>query len=172
MPPKYDTEAVADMWEELVRVGFRTLTTEEQVDDALRADAPGTVLLVINSVCGCAGGSCRPGVMAALQHDRIPDDLLTVFAGVDPEATECARAHMPGVPPSSPCVVLLKEGKPQLVMERRHIEGMPPSEVARVLRAVFDEHCTRTGPSVSSEEYRKIIPVQECGSTIPLYPGD
>jgi len=69
-------------------------------------------------------------------------------------------------------VVLLKEGKPQLVMERRHIEGMPPSEVARVLRAVFDEHCTRPGPSVSSEEYRRIIPVQECGSTIPLYPGD
>ena len=172
MPPIYDREAVEPMWEELVAVGFTPLTSPEEVDAVLGDSPSGTVLLVINSVCGCAAGSCRPAVMEALQNKRIPDRLVTVFAGVDTEATEQARSYLTGYAPSSPNIILIKDGNPIMVMERRHIEGSMPQEIAEVLREFFDQECTAEGPSIPREQFEKLIPVQECGSSIPLYPGD
>lgn len=169
MPPVYDPEAVRPMWEELQAVGIEPLATPEAVEDWMDDDTTG--LMVINSVCGCAAGSCRPGVMVALQHARIPDRLATVFAGMDVEAVAQVRSYLPYAP-SSPNVILFKGRGPVFAMQRAHIETMTPAMVAEHLCAAFDEHCTRPGPSVSPEEFRKIIPVQECGSSIPLYPGD
>jgi len=171
MPPLYDPEAVRPMWEELEFVGFQSLTTPEEVDAVLGQNT-GTVLLVINSVCGCAAGGCRPGVTQALQNSTIPDTLVTVFAGVHTEATQRARYYMPGIPPSSPNAVLFKNGRAVHVLERRHIEAMSAEEVARNLVSVFDRECSRPGPSVPREVFERLDPVQECGSSIPLYPGD
>lgn len=171
MPPLYDPEAVRPMWEELVQVGLRPLTTPEQVDEAL-GQADRTTLLVINSVCGCAAGGCRPGVMLALQNEVIPDNLVTVFAGMDQQATQRARDYMDGVPPSSPNAVLFKDGRPVLVLQRRDIERMTPVDIANRLVAAFNEHCERRGPSVPREVFESIDPIQRCSSTIPLYQGD
>jgi putative YphP/YqiW family bacilliredoxin len=171
MPPLYDPEAVRPMWEELSQVGIRPLTTAEEVDEVLgRSDE--TTLLVINSVCGCAAGGCRPGVMLALQNDIIPDNLVTVFAGMDQEATQRARTYMEGIPPSSPNAVLFKGGKPVVALERRHIERMTPVDIANTLVAAFNEHCSRKGPSVPREVFEEVEPVRRCSSTIPLYQGD
>ncbi len=172
MPPIYDPEAVRPMWEELVQVGFRPLTTVEEVDEVLaNAGKDETTLLVINSVCGCAAGGCRPGVMLALQNEVIPDNLVTVFAGMDTEATQRARDYMEGYPPSSPNAVLFKGGKPIQVLERRHIETMTPVDIANSLVSAFNEHCTRKGPSVPPEVFESIEPIQRCSSTIPLFRG-
>ncbi|NUM52994.1 MAG: BrxA/BrxB family bacilliredoxin [Candidatus Hydrogenedentes bacterium] len=172
MPPLYDPEAVRPMWEELAAVGIRPLTTPEEVDAVLGPDTKGTTLLVINSVCGCAAGGCRPGVMLALQNDLIPDHLVTVFAGVDREATQRAREFMPQIPPSSPNIVLFKDGKPTHALQRMHIERMTAVDIGNALRDIFNKECTRQGPSVAKEEYDKIDPVQQCGSSIPLYQGN
>ncbi|MBI4557716.1 MAG: BrxA/BrxB family bacilliredoxin [Candidatus Hydrogenedentes bacterium] len=171
MPPLYDPEAVRPMWEELARVGVKPLTNPEEVDGAL-GQPQGTVMLVINSVCGCAAGACRPGVMLALQNNVIPDRLVTVFAGVDTEATQRAREYMDGIPPSSPNVVFFKDGKPLHVLQRQHIERMNPVEVANNLIEFFNQHCTAQGPSIPPDEFERIEPVQQCGSSIPLYPGN
>lgn len=170
MPPLYDPEMVRPMWEELVAVGIRPLTTPQEVDEVLSKKS-GTVLCVVNSVCGCAAGGARPGVMLALQNDRIPDQLVTVFAGMDTEATARAREYMPNIPPSSPCIALFKDGAPYFVMERRHIEGYSAVDIANRLVAVFNEVCTRPGPSIPREEFEKIQPVEICGSSIPRYNG-
>ena len=172
MPPLYDPEAVKPLWEELVAVGIKPLTTREEVDSVLANGTKGSTLLVINSVCGCAAGSCRPGVMLALQHSVIPDNLVTVFAGVDTEATQRARELMPGIPPSSPNVILFKDGKPTHALQRQHIEQMTAVDIANTLKEIFDQQCTRPGPSVPPEAFEKIDPVQQCGSSIPLYPGN
>lgn len=171
MAPLYDIEAVKPMWQELARVGVRPLTTPGEVDLALSAGSSGTVLLVVNSVCGCAAGSCRPGVMLALQNAVIPDTCVTVFAGVDVEATARARSYLEGFPPSSPSVFLFKDGKIALALHRSDIETMNPLDVARTLRSAFDRECSAPGPSIPPEEFDQIDPVQQCGSAIPLYPG-
>ena len=165
MHPMYDPEAVRPMWEELERVGVRSLRSSNEVD--LEVKAEGTALVVVNSVCGCAAGGARPGVMMALQNARIPDRMATVFAGVDREATEQARAHMTGIAPSSPCIALFKDGKPVHILERRHIEQMDASTVAASLAKAFDEHCGAEGPSIPAEEFAKISPVSQCGSSVP-----
>lgn len=170
IPPTYDPEAVRPMWEELEQVGVKAIHTAEAVDEALAQ--PGVTLLVINSVCGCAAGSARPGVMLALQNARIPDRSVTVFAGVDMEAVARAREHMPEVPPSSPNAVLFQDGQPVVALQRADIEVMTPMDVARTLQQAFDAHCTAQGPSIPREQFESIIPVQECGSTIPLYGDD
>jgi putative YphP/YqiW family bacilliredoxin len=172
MPPLYDPEAVRPMWEELVTVGIKPLTTPEQVDEVLGNNPTGTTMLVINSVCGCAAGGCRPGVMLALQNGVIPDQSVTVFAGVDTEATQRAREYMSGIPPSSPNIVLFKDGKPLYAIQRSHIERMTPVDIANSLREIFNKECTRKGPSIPAEEFERIDPVQQCGSTIPLYQGN
>jgi putative YphP/YqiW family bacilliredoxin len=171
MPPIYEPEAVRPMWEELTDVGIKPLTTAAEVDSVLGGNPEGTTLLVINSVCGCAAGGCRPGVMLALQNDVIPDKLVTVFAGVDTEATQRAREYMQGIPASSPNIVLFKDGKPTHALQRAHIERMTAVEIANSLREIFNKECSAKGPSISKDQFEKIDPVQQCGSTIPLYQG-
>lgn len=167
MPPMYDPEAVRPMWEELVHVGFRPLTTPGEVDAALNKTS-GTTLLVINSVCGCAAGNCRPGVALALQHGVIPDRLVTVFAGMDLEAVQRARERF-DFSPSSPNIVLFKNGTIACALQRSHIERMTAADIANQLVAVFDEHCTAQGPSVPPEVFAQYEHFEQCGSSIPLY---
>ncbi|MBM3290466.1 MAG: BrxA/BrxB family bacilliredoxin [Candidatus Hydrogenedentes bacterium] len=172
MPPLYEPEAVKPMWEELAAVGVQPLTTPEEVDNVLGNGATGTTLLVINSVCGCAAGGCRPGVMLALQNDLIPDNIVTVFAGVDREATQRARDYMAQIPPSSPNIVLFRDGKPTHALQRMHIERMTAVDIGNALRDIFNKECTRKGPSVPKDVFDRIDPVQQCGSSIPLYQGN
>ena len=170
MPPVYDPESVRPMWEELVEVGVRPLQTSEEVDAGIGAE--GVSIVVINSVCGCAAGNCRPGVMLALQNDLIPDNLSTVFAGVDSEATQRVREHMGEMPHSSPNIVLFKEGEPFWAMQRHHIEQLTAVDIANELQKIFVEHCTAQGPSIPKEKFEAVSPVKQCGSSIPLYQGD
>ncbi len=171
MPPRYDPEIVRPMWEELAQVGMRPLTTPEEVDSVLGSQQEGVVLLAINSVCGCAAGSFRPGLMLALQNEVIPDTLVTVFAGVDTEATERARSYLQGFPPSSPSLFLFKNGEVVFALHRSDIETLTPLEIATRLTEVFNRECTARGPSIPREDFERILPVQVCGSSIPLYTG-
>ncbi len=127
------------MRDELSRLGIEELRTPDQVDEAV--ERPGTVMLVVNSVCGCAAGKARPAIAMALQHAHRPDVLGTVFAGADIEATARARDLMAPYPPSSPSVALLKDGKLVYMMQRRDIETRDALSIASALRAAFDEHC-------------------------------
>lgn len=171
MPPLYDPDQVRPMWEELANVGVRPLTTAEAVDEVL-AKETGTVLCVVNSVCGCAAGGARPGVTLALQNDVIPDEMVTVFAGMDQEAVARARGYMEPVPPSSPCIAVFKDGKPVHVLERRHIERMTAIDIANNLSEVFKQICTRKGPSVPTDVFEANPHVETCGSTISPYQGN
>ena len=137
---RYDPGFVQPMREELTRLGFLELKTPDQVDASVR-EGNGTLLLVVNSVCGCAAGRARPGVALALQHDRRPDHLATVFAGVELEATDRARSYFAPYPPSSPQIALFKEGRLVFMLERKDIERRPPEEIARDLVGAFDVHC-------------------------------
>ncbi len=168
MPPTYDPQAVKPMVEELTNIGVESLSTAEDVDRVL-LNSKGTSMLVINSVCGCAAGSCRPGVVAALQNKLIPNHLATVFAGVDMEAVDRARAIMTDVQPSSPNVAIFKDGEMIGILERHHIERMDAGSIAEALIKVFDEHCDREGPSVPPEVADANEHVKVCGTTIPLY---
>jgi putative YphP/YqiW family bacilliredoxin len=170
LPPIYDPEAVAPMWQELAAVGVEPLTTPEQVDQLLGAGS-GSALVIVNSVCGCAAGQARPGAMLALQNPVIPDRSVTVFAGVDRDAVERARAYMTGYPPSSPCMGLFKDGKLVFVLERRDLQQMNEEQVALALRKAFDEHCKAPGPSIDPEKFKQLRPYQGCGSQIPLMGG-
>jgi putative YphP/YqiW family bacilliredoxin len=155
------------MWEELAKCGVDPVKTAEEVDEALKA--PGTTLVIVNSVCGCAAGSARPGVTRALQNATIPDHLKTVFAGVDRDATERAREYMKGIPPSSPAVALFKDGELVHMLERRHIERMDEEMVAQNLAEAFDAHCARKGPSVPKDVYESVVSLRQCGSSVPLF---
>jgi putative YphP/YqiW family bacilliredoxin len=167
LPPIYDPEAVAPMWQELAAVGVEPLTSPEQVDAVLRP-AAGTALVIVNSVCGCAAGQARPGAMLALQNAVIPDRSVTVFAGVDRDAVERARAYMTGYPPSSPCMALFKDGELVLMLQRTDLQQMDEERVSAALRQAFDAHCARPGPSIAPERFAEIRPYQGCGSQIPL----
>ncbi len=140
-PPRYDPAMVQPMRDELKQIGFDELLTAEAVDDALSA-ADGTVLVVVNSVCGCAAGLARPGVRLALEHTTRPDRLATVFAGMETDAVERARGYFTGYPPSSPQMGLLKDGRLMYMLERSDIEGRSAEAIASDLRAAFDQHCT------------------------------
>ena len=124
---------------ELTQVGFDELLSPAEVDKALNAE--GTVLVMVNSVCGCAAGSARPGVRMAIDNVKKPNLLTTVFAGFDLDATEQARKHMLPYPPSSPSVALFKDGRLVHFVERHHIEGRSPEIIAENLKAAFDEYC-------------------------------
>lgn len=128
------------MREELTRLGAIEWRTAEQVDKGL-AETPGTVMVVVNSVCGCAAGKARPGVALALQHEVKPDLVATVFAGADVDATEKARGYFAGYPPSSPAVALLQHGKLVFMLERHQIENQEAESIARDLTEAFDKHC-------------------------------
>ncbi|MBL3656040.1 BrxA/BrxB family bacilliredoxin [Fulvivirga sediminis] len=137
----YPEELVAPMRTDLTQVGFNELTTAEEVDNHLK-DHKGTTLLVINSVCGCAAGAARPGVKWAVQQtDKKPDNLATVFAGVDKEAVEKAREYTLPYPPSSPSIALFKDGELVHFVERHHIEGRNAEMIGNHLLAVFQEFC-------------------------------
>lgn len=154
MQSYYDREMAKPMWQELADIGVKPLTSGAEVDEFMTS-SKGTTLIVVNSVCGCAAGNARPGVALALQNKVIPDNLATVFAGVDREATTKARDYIVGYPPSSPSVALFKDGKLVFMLERHGIEGSTAEEVAAELTAAFDEHCARSGPSVSEEQLKK-----------------
>jgi len=137
----YPEHLTAPMKAQLVDNGFNDLKTPEQVS-ALLEDQKGTALVVVNSVCGCAAGTARPGVMLAVQNaKKAPDTLATVFAGVDKEATQKAREYMMPYPPSSPSVALFKDGELVHFVERHHIEGRTAEMIANHLVAVFEEYC-------------------------------
>lgn len=138
----YPEEIVKPCREELTSIGVKELKTPEEVDTAIKNQ--GTTLVVVNSVCGCAAGGARPGVRLSLDHTNRPDHLTTVFAGVDYDAVEKARAHMTGYPPSSPAVALFKDGQLVYMMERHDIEGYHPEQIAENLKRAFDAHCTNT----------------------------
>ena len=166
----YDQEAVAPMWQELATVGVEPLTTPEQVDEVL-GRASGTVLVIVNSICGCAAGSARPGAMLALQNSVIPDRYVTVFAGVDRDAVNRARQYMAGYPPSSPSMALFKDGRQVFMLQRSELQQMMDEQVASALRKAFDEHCAKAGPSVDPEKFRQLQPHRACGSRIPMAEG-
>jgi putative YphP/YqiW family bacilliredoxin len=129
------------MREELSTKGFEELHTAEEVDSVMHA-ADGTVLVMVNSVCGCAAGAARPGILKAVTTSaKLPKRLTTVFAGVDREATDKARAYMAPYPPSSPAIALFKDGNLVHMVERRHIEGRSADMIAANLLAAFEEHC-------------------------------
>ena len=133
---------IAPMRDELTRLGIIELRTADEVDNTLSKE--GTVMVVVNSVCGCAAGRARPGVALALEHEVKPDVLATVFAGADVEATDRARSYFTGYPPSSPSVALLRDGKLIYLMERHQIENQEAPGIARELTEAFDKHCART----------------------------
>ena len=135
----YPEELVKPMREELTKNGFSALYTAEDVDNAIAAK--GTTLVMVNSVCGCAAGTARPGTVASLQFDKKPDNLTTVFAGVDKESTQKARDHMITFPPSSPAVALFKDGELVHMLERHHIEGRSAQMIAENLISAYNEFC-------------------------------
>ncbi len=155
----YPEGLVAPMRLELTRIGVEELRTPEQVDSVFAVDSDDSVLLVINSVCGCAAANARPAVTLAQQNQVRPDRFVTVFAGQDLEATSRARDFLPGIPPSSPFIALFKKGVPVFVLERRNIEGRSASAIATDLVSAFEAHCgevssgaTTSAPPAAPEE--------------------
>jgi len=136
MYPEY---LVAPMREELTKVGFKELKTAAEVDDAIKSE--GTALVVVNSVCGCAAANARPGVSMAVNNAKKPDHLLTVFAGMEKDAVDQARAHMLPFPPSSPAIALFKNGELVHMIERHQIEGRSAELIADNLAAAFEQYC-------------------------------
>ncbi len=139
----YPEIMVIPMREELVRAGIQETRTADEVDSALHQ--PGTTMVVVNSICGCAAGKMRPGVRLALANaTNQPDQKITVFAGQDREATERARSYFEGNPPSSPAIAILRDGKLVYLMQRYVIEQATAQQIAGELVRAFDEHCART----------------------------
>ena len=136
----YPPELVQPMKDDLTNVGFRQLETPEEVDQTIQSTS-GTLLVVVNSVCGCAAGNMRPGVKLSLQNDKKPTGLATVFAGVDAEATAQARKYFLPYPPSSPSIALFKDGKLVHFLERHHIEGGTAQMIADNLSEAYNELC-------------------------------
>lgn len=135
----YPAELVKPMREDLTKMGFEELHTAEAVEAAIAKE--GTTLVVVNSVCGCAAANARPGARQSLQNAKRPDHLVTVFAGVDREATDKAREFMIPFPPSSPCMALFKDGELVHMLERHHIEGRPAELIAENLVDAYNSHC-------------------------------
>jgi putative YphP/YqiW family bacilliredoxin len=143
----YPEIMIRPMREDLTRLGFEEMRTAESVDSTIAGTA-GTLMVVVNSICGCAAGKARPGVALALQNKVRPDRLATVFAGSDIEATEQARKYFTGYGPSSPSIAILKDGKLVYMLERHQIEGRDATEISAELRKAFDEHCTKASAAV------------------------
>lgn len=135
----YPEEIVKPMRQELVDAGFQELKTADQVDAIL--EEKGTTLIMVNSVCGCAAGTARPGAILSIQGDKKPDHLTTVFAGNDVEAVNKAREHMIPFPPSSPAIALFKDGDLVHMLERHHIEGRSAEMIAENLADAYQEYC-------------------------------
>jgi putative YphP/YqiW family bacilliredoxin len=138
----YDEMMVAPMRAELTRLGIEETRTAAEVD-AVLGQKKGTVLVVVNSVCGCAAGMARPGVAKALQHEVLPEKMITVFAGNDVDATARARSYFTGYRPSSPSIALLRDGEVVKILERWQIEGRGPEDIAKDLTEAFDQYCVK-----------------------------
>lgn len=138
----YMNDMVQPMRDELTRIGVKELLTPEEVEENFAAASKGTALVVVNSVCGCAAGLCRPGVARALENEKKPDHLFTVFAGQEREATATAREHFAPYPPSSPSIALMKDGKLVHFIERHQIEDRSAEEIAADLIGAFDHYCS------------------------------
>ncbi|MFT5513833.1 MAG: putative YphP/YqiW family bacilliredoxin [Bacteroidia bacterium] len=136
----YPEELVRPMRAELTANGFTELKSADEVTTAM-SNAKGSTLVVVNSVCGCAAGTARPGVVHSLIGDKKPDNLFTVFAGQDKDATNTARATMAPYPPSSPSIALFKDGELVHMVERHHIEGRSAEMIAQNLQAAYNEYC-------------------------------
>ena len=135
----YPESFIGPMRQELTRLGVQELKTAAEVDSVVRT--AGTVMIVVNSMCGCAAGKARPGIALALQHPVKPDVVATVFAGGDIEATDRARSYFTDYPPSSPSVAILRDGKLVFMMERRQIENQGAEAIARNLTDAFNQFC-------------------------------
>src|ERR1044072_7403847 len=136
----YSEILIKPMREDLTRLGVEEMRTPEAVDEAVK-NSKGTLMVVVNSVCGCAAGKARPGVALALQHDVKPDRVATVFAGADIDATERARSYFTGYGPSSPSIALLKDGELVYMLERYQIEGRDAQQIAGELTRAFEQYC-------------------------------
>jgi putative YphP/YqiW family bacilliredoxin len=141
----YPEIMVVPMREELTRLGVKELRTTAEVDQAI-LNQPGTAMVVVNSICGCAAGRMRPAVRAALQHSTKPEKLFTVFAGQDKEATDRARSYFVGYPPSSPSIALLRDGKVVHMMHRSDIEHREAADIASELKRAFEKLCATPAP--------------------------
>jgi putative YphP/YqiW family bacilliredoxin len=141
----YPEMMVAPMRQELTSAGIAEARTAAEVEKAIAEK--GTVMVVVNSICGCAAGRMRPAVRAAIQHSVRPERMITVFAGQDREATEAARRHFTGYPPSSPSIGILRDGQLVYMMERRDIESNGPGEIASALTHAFDTYCAKSETS-------------------------
>ncbi len=170
-PPIYDQGAVQPMRDELIAVGFEELLTPTDVENAINVNDDKIILVMINSVCGCAAGSARPGVSLALQHKVIPDKLYTVFAGQERDAVDKVRQLIGDFPPSSPSIAIFKNGSLIYFMQRFEIEGRRAEEIAQSLTEAFDEVCTAKGPSINPEYFAQVMHAKMCGSKIPLFKG-
>ena len=172
-PPSYDPLAVQPLRDELTAVGFAHLISPDDVDKALDRKDDKTVLVVLNSVCGCAGGSARPGVMKALQAETIPDELVTLFAGMEKDAVDHFRAkYLAGHHTSSPCIALFRNGEAVEILHRQQIEGRTDREISYELIQIFVRECSKEGPSVSAEELEKAFRGEAiCGKEMPRYNG-
>src|SRR5204863_9201759 len=144
----YPEIMIRPMREDLTRIGVEELRTAEAVDDAVK-NTRGTLMIVVNSVCGCAAGKARPGVALALRHSKLPDSSITVFAGADIEATARAREYLKDYPPSSPSIALMRKGEVVFMLERHQIEGREAPEIARLLTDAFDRWCAAAAQQVS-----------------------
>ena len=138
--PMYPELMVVPMREELTRLGIQELRTPEEVDQALK-NRPGTTMVVVNSICGCAAGRMRPAVRMALQNSIRPDHAYSVFAGQEKEATDRTRSYFTGYPPSSPSIAILRDGQLVYMMQRRDIESREAPAIAADLQAAFDRLC-------------------------------
>ncbi|HKR22796.1 MAG TPA: BrxA/BrxB family bacilliredoxin [Pyrinomonadaceae bacterium] len=136
----YPEIMIRPMREDLTRLGVEELKTADAVDDAVKNNK-GTLMVVVNSICGCAAGKARPGVALALQNEVKPDKVATVFAGADIEATERARSYFTGYGPSSPSIAILKDGELVYMLERYQIEGRDATQIAGELTNAFNQHC-------------------------------
>lgn len=136
----YSELLIKGMREDLTNLGIVETRTSQAVEDAVK-NTSGTLMIVVNSVCGCAAGKARPGIAKALEHNTLPDKSITVFAGADIDATEKAREYLKPYPPSSPSIGLLRDGKLVYILERRQIEGRDAEQIAEELTAAFDKHC-------------------------------
>jgi putative YphP/YqiW family bacilliredoxin len=141
----YPEGMIAPMRQELTSAGIQEARTAAEVENAI--NQKGTLMVVVNSVCGCAAGRMRPGVRAAIQSGVKPDRMITVFAGQDRDATDTARRHFTGYPPSSPSIALLRDGQLLYLMQRSDIEMSDPTTIATRLKQAFEKHCAKTAVS-------------------------
>lgn len=167
--PLYDPAAVQWMRDELIYVGFEEMLTPEAVEFHLNKKDDEFKLVFVNSVCGCAAGSARPGVSLALQNNLIPDKLLTSFAGQDRDAVDYLReVFLKDYPPSSPMMALFRNGEVIYILHRYQIEGRTPEQIAKDLIEVFNKTCKKVGPSIPKEKYEQLVHAKACGHSIPL----